>query len=57
MAQSIRIKLASGRVVTDGEMWDAGYALLTDPDDNVLGAINRETRVSVSVEEAMSEKV
>jgi hypothetical protein len=57
MERSIRVKLASGRVVTDDEIRDAGYALLVDPDENVLGALNLETRVSVSVEQAMAAKV
>jgi hypothetical protein len=54
--ERIRIKLASGRVVTEDEIWDAGYALLTDPDSNVLGAINRETLASSSVEAVFAAK-
>ena len=57
MERSIRVKLAGGRVVTEGEIWNAGYALLVDPDENILGALNLETRVSVSVEQAMAAKV
>ena len=56
MERSIRVKLASGRVVTEGEIQAAGYALLVDQDENLLGALNLETRVASSVEAVFAEK-